>query len=439
MERSVVQPERERNTSLPLDDLDLLVRPVREGAPDEPPAPLPAPAGPLAPPPPIVEPLPDERPAPAPDPFSNDPLEALPPPPDPFANDPLAAEPPPEPAPSPGAPAAPAGGLVIRIRPRAPQAIGTPVEDVGTAPLAIGTPVTDDAGPPGIGTPVTGPAGPHIALHPAPGGPGVPGRSGRVRAGSQRGPRLQVRAQARPPATTLAGRVREALRCPFCHDRVGRQGSVACARRGCGALYHRACWAECVEHYGGCAAMGCGCTTAAGVTRVGFSWRVLRMALAALIFRPRALEALKAAGGDEADVAAIRRALEDQAREMDDALWGRRGRGLSHTAYTRWGLFQLAFVLGSMLAAFLVTLAVTAPSYPAANWLDGRGPIWGLFTSVAAGVAATLLLYRSTHAVALALYTARALLEGEVAALSRAGAGGGWIAQVRLGGGKKPG
>jgi hypothetical protein len=35
-------------------------------------------------------------------------------------------------------------------------------------------------------------------------------------------------------------RLEEALVCPYCRDVVTRRGVVACARRGCGALYHLA-------------------------------------------------------------------------------------------------------------------------------------------------------------------------------------------------------
>ncbi len=57
----------------------------------------------------------------------------------------------------------------------------------------------------------------------------------------------------------LAARARlaQALVCPYCRDRVA--GAVAaCARPGCGAVYHETCFDECAREHGGCAIMGCG-------------------------------------------------------------------------------------------------------------------------------------------------------------------------------------
>lgn len=101
-----------------------------------------------------------------------------------------------------------------------------------------------------------------------------------------------------PPAAAdraRAERVREALRCPFCRDSVGRRGAVACARRGCGATYHRECWGECARDYGGCAVFGCGSTSSRELTTVGFLLRVARLLLAALLLPPRALRAVRRA------------------------------------------------------------------------------------------------------------------------------------------------
>lgn len=102
-------------------------------------------------------------------------------------------------------------------------------------------------------------------------------------------------APAAPGDRARAERVREALRCPFCRDAVGRQGAVACARRGCGATYHRECWGECATDYGGCAVFGCGSTSSRELTTVGWLLRVARLLLAALLFPPRALRAVRRA------------------------------------------------------------------------------------------------------------------------------------------------
>ncbi len=84
-------------------------------------------------------------------------------------------------------------------------------------------------------------------------------------------------------------RVRQALVCPYCRDDVGRSGTVACARRGCGALYHRGCWEECAASYGGCAIYGCESKRSREVSVAGFLLRVVRLAVAALLFSPRVL------------------------------------------------------------------------------------------------------------------------------------------------------
>jgi hypothetical protein len=92
------------------------------------------------------------------------------------------------------------------------------------------------------------------------------------------------------------GRVRAAMRCPYCHDQVGRQDALACARRGCGALYHRECWEECAR-WGGCAALGCGSREAREVSALGYVVRVLRLVLAAVLFPRRVVGALVANEG----------------------------------------------------------------------------------------------------------------------------------------------
>lgn len=104
------------------------------------------------------------------------------------------------------------------------------------------------------------------------------------------------------------GRVRAALRCPYCHDQVGRQGALACARGGCGALYHRECWEECAR-WDGCAALACGSREAREVSALGYLVRCMRLLLAALLFPRRLARALRAT--ERAGVTSIfRRALD---------------------------------------------------------------------------------------------------------------------------------
>jgi hypothetical protein len=87
-------------------------------------------------------------------------------------------------------------------------------------------------------------------------------------------------------------RVGHALLCPFCRDDVPAREAVACARRGCGALYHRECWEECIAKYGGCAIYGCVSKQANGLSRPGYRLRLFRLMVAALVFPPRAARAL---------------------------------------------------------------------------------------------------------------------------------------------------
>ncbi len=88
-------------------------------------------------------------------------------------------------------------------------------------------------------------------------------------------------------------RLRQALVCPYCRDSVGREGTVICARNKCGALYHRECWDECARQYGGCAVYGCSAKKCREVTATGFALRLARLLLAAALFPPRAVRAIR--------------------------------------------------------------------------------------------------------------------------------------------------
>lgn len=137
------------------------------------------------------------------------------------------------------------------------------------------------------------------------------------------------------------GRVRAALRCPYCHDQVSRAGAVGCARAACGALYHRECWDE-VARWDGCAALGCGSREAREVSAVGYLVRVARLLLAALLFPRRVVRRLRAQ--DEAGALSIyRRAL--------DMAWV----ALPSRDASRNGPVKLFLIIASVVpAAFLV-------------------------------------------------------------------------------------
>jgi hypothetical protein len=58
------------------------------------------------------------------------------------------------------------------------------------------------------------------------------------------------------------------------------RGTVACARSGCGALYHPACWDECSQGYGACAIYGCGGKEANEVSVKASFFKLARLAIA---------------------------------------------------------------------------------------------------------------------------------------------------------------
>ncbi len=142
------------------------------------------------------------------------------------------------------------------------------------------------------------------------------------------------------------GRVRAALRCPYCHDQVGQAGAVGCARPACGALYHRECWDE-VARWDGCAALGCGSRDAREVSAIGYLVRVARLLVAALLFPRRVVRRLREQ--DEAGAASIyRRALA--------MAWV----ALPSTDPTRNGPLKLALIVASVVPAVLIVVGVIA-------------------------------------------------------------------------------
>lgn len=94
-------------------------------------------------------------------------------------------------------------------------------------------------------------------------------------------------------ARAEADRLRTALACPYCRDGIQTPEAMACARPGCGALYHAECWREVRPTYGGCAIYGCGSTAAHPVGRFAIQRRIWRLVVAAAFFPPTAVRRLR--------------------------------------------------------------------------------------------------------------------------------------------------
>jgi hypothetical protein len=224
---------------------------------------------------------------------------------------------------------------------------------------------------------------------------------------------VDPRARAAPQAgPSVQARVRRALRCPYCRDSVGQLNGLVCGRRSCGAMYHEECWQECVSSYGGCAVFGCGCRESAGLTRVGFWVRLTRMFLAAWLFPPKMIEALRQ---DGAGVADVHQAIRERARRAHDYMWSTpsaRDSGPLHTLLS-------ASQLGVVALAFGLTF-----------WLVFRFESWFMHNPEALvamiaipPVLAALGLFGASWFLALGLQWSKAVLAGEFAALARLEAG----------------
>jgi hypothetical protein len=188
---------------------------------------------------------------------------------------------------------------------------------------------------------------------------------------------------------------------------VTREGTVACARRGCGALYHRECWDEVAKSYGGCAVYGCTSKKAKEVSLAGYLARMLRMLVAALLFPPRLAKALR------------RQASGETTFWRDVALMVR-----SHVI----ALFSAA--------AFLS--AVSAFSWM--WWAPRHHVSWdGVGDGIAACVCITPCLFTGAlAATAVALRVLGSVLRSEVSALARADDPGNTVlGRLREGGGNK--
>ena len=245
-------------------------------------------------------------------------------------------------------------------------------------------------------------------------------------------PEVHVEAAEAPAARS---RVRQALVCPYCRDEVQRRGTVACARRRRGALYHRECWEECATQYGGCAVYGCESRKSREITALGYFWRLLRLFLAALLFPPRFARAIKR-HHDDGPASIFRVAL---ARARETRQWFK--------AKNLWpvvvifvgiplamgliagGLWLLDAVLSSReprssgalfaLILFLLTVGPFVAAFTTAIWVP---PLVAFFLTLGFYAAKVLAL----------------ALRSELAGLTRADEGGGTVlGRLRAGGGGK--
>jgi len=234
--------------------------------------------------------------------------------------------------------------------------------------------------------------------------------------------RADVDAGAVPLAARA--RAREALRCPFCRDAVGGDDAFACGRSGCGALYHQECWDECLAGYGGCAALGCGGKSGRRLSRLGLWARFLRLLAAALVFGPRAYEALRQEQSPERRALMAR--IRAEARHLHQAMWGRTERSLGCAGRLAASATQLVVALVCLVAAIGAWALVVHLGGPIPLILAGM---------VTTPVQAVLLAYGLTWPGAVFVLWARAVFRGELAALERLGRPT-TIDRMRRGGGK---
>lgn len=230
--------------------------------------------------------------------------------------------------------------------------------------------------------------------------------------------------QVGPQALGRGERVRAALRCPFCRDDVGRRGAVACVRAGCGAIYHRECWEECARDYGGCAVFGCGATAARELTALGWFLRAARLVLAALLFTPRVLAAVREQDRQEVFWRAFSRAR------------------LFHRAQNRDGGRQAAWVLFLGVPFSYLIVCAVAWLLRGRVELTARDMPW--FVAVLFGVPFLMLVlpFLVAFAALLGWYSLRLaarVLREELAALERGQRPGSVLARLARGVGKKPG
>jgi hypothetical protein len=212
---------------------------------------------------------------------------------------------------------------------------------------------------------------------------------------------------------TARGRAREALRCPYCRDDATRV-VLACARPGCGAHYHAECWDECRTTFGGCAVLGCGSREVRGVGRLRFLGRFVRLLLAAWLFPPRLLRALRE-GGD------ARPELRARARRLAAELWSAEAARLPLRLQAVWGALQFVAGLAVLVGVGLLGGAVFRLLYPRTIDAPSGGALALLVLVFAGLVLGGLTTLRvATWPGLFVLLLARAALRGELDLLDRA-------------------
>lgn len=211
---------------------------------------------------------------------------------------------------------------------------------------------------------------------------------------------------------TARGRAREALRCPYCRDDATRV-VLACARSGCGAHYHAECWDECRTTFGGCAVLGCGSREVRGVGRLRFLGRFVRLLLAAWLFPPRLLRALRE-GGD------ARPELRARARRLAAELWSAEVVRLPLLVQVLWTTSQVLAGLAVLGLVGLLAGATDQLLYPTTVDRPSGGAIM-LMVLVHAGLVmgGLITLRLATWPGLFVLLLARAALRGELDLLDR--------------------
>ncbi len=222
------------------------------------------------------------------------------------------------------------------------------------------------------------------------------------------------------------GRLHEALVCPYCRDAVDREGTVICARTKCGALYHRECWEECHVSYGGCAVYGCSSRRCREVSAAGFAVRIAKLLVAAALFPPRAVRALRRVETESA-VSVYWRSVQASRRVYS---WTNAGGG-------RQAFFVLVLGIPLSYAALIPLVMRINSSRSDDGWL-----VLGLFATIFL-VPFTMLVIPYLLAIPVVfvvtfLGAIKRALESEFSALERADQGGGTVlGRLASGFGKK--
>jgi hypothetical protein len=223
-------------------------------------------------------------------------------------------------------------------------------------------------------------------------------------------------------------RLRQALVCPYCRDEVEPEGTVICARGGCGALYHRECWDECSQQYGGCAVYGCSSKKCREVSAAGWFLRMARLAVAAVLFPPKIARAIRQADGE--GFAAIYRKAVARARVVGVSTNDDENSPAKMNAH-------LAFAILLLVVVGTVLVSGVNPA-----WTRKADTVAGRLTLLAAFIVVPVTLpWVVALPLTLGFYTLRAVataFKSELAALARADEGGGSVlGRLRAGFGQK--